>query len=365
MSYSFKGIRKTLWSAKGDPHALLVAAKGQKYADYREQWARTQNFEVETEYPTQLDFELNPSCNMKCPMCTWSAVETFGEGRQSWMPFDAYKRILDEVGDRVLSVNLNHVNEPLIRKDIPDFVKYAVSKGVMEVMFNTNGMLLTEDMSRRLIAAGLTKLSVSIDAVTQATYDKVRVGGVFRQILDNIETFLRVRDEMDTALPLLKVTFLRLKINEDELPGFMETWRQKADLISIQNPVNPFDGSLGAERERELGLSRPADTDGKPGGAHVEIEYQKEPRRCPQPFQRMIVRADGTVHPCCNFRGVELVMGNVFESGVHAVWNSEGMRTLRELQKSGRYYENDVCRRCLENASEEAPDPDRVAVSVR
>lgn len=344
MSYTYEGIRKTLWSAKGDPHAVLIAAKGEKYAAYREQWRRTQNFELETEMPTQLDFELNPSCNMKCPMCPWSAVEGFGEGRQSWMPFEDYKAIIDEVGGRVMSINLNHVNEPLIRKDLPDFVAYAISKGIMEVMFNTNGMLLTEEMSRRLIEAGLTKLSVSIDAITQETYDKIRVGGNFEKILDNIEVFLQVREEMSADYPLLKVTFLRLTTNEHELPAFLEIWRDRAELISIQNPVNPFDGFLGAERNAELGLMRPA-------------EKSVEDRRCPQPFQRMTIRADGTVHPCCGFRGVDLIMGNVFASGVEAVWNGESMKRLRGLQKAGRYHENEVCRKCIENATEGAPDP--------
>lgn len=361
MSYTYKGIRKTLWSQKEDPHAVLIAAKGEKYAAYREQWRRTQNFELETEMPTQLDFELNPSCNMKCPMCTWSVVESFGEGRQSWMSFEDYKKIIDEVGDRVMSINLNHVNEPLIRKDLPDFVAYAVSKGIMEVMFNTNGMLLTEEMSRRLIEAGLTKLSVSIDAITQETYDKIRVGGNFQKILNNIEVFLRVREEMGADYPLLKVTFLRLTINEHELPAFLETWCDRAELISIQNPVNPFDGSLGEQRDVELGLNRlPENPVGREARGHVEVEYEKEARRCPQPFQRMTVRVNGTVHPCCNFRGVDLIMGNVFASGVEAVWNGESMKRLRGLQKSGRYHENEVCRKCIENATEGAPDPLKV-----
>ena len=86
----------------------------------------------------------------------------------------------------VYSINLNYVNEPLIRKDIPQFVSYAVQKGIPEVMFNTNGVLLKPDMSEALIDAGLTKLSVSLDASTEETCAKIRVGSDFGKVMENI-----------------------------------------------------------------------------------------------------------------------------------------------------------------------------------
>lgn len=359
MPYSNKNLRKTLWSGKGDPHGVVAAAKGDRYWAYREQWARTQAFEVVTEYPTQLDIELNPSCNMKCPMCTWSAVETFGPGRSSWMPFERFKAVIDEVAGKVLAVNLNYVNEPLIRKDIPDFVRYAADKGMMDIMFNTNGMLLTREMSRRLIEAGLTKLSVSLDAATEPTYDKIRIGGDFKKVLKNIEDFLDVRAELGATLPLLKVTFVRMKINEAELPGFLDRWRDVADLISVQSPSVPFDTPSDALRRDFIGLPERTEESDK-----VEVEYEKSGRRCQAPFQRMTIRYNGDTLPCCHFRGVDLVMGNVFQDGVQAVWQSSAMRTLREQQKAGRQ-ENEVCRKCFENAINIAPDPGSIVGQPR
>ena len=89
-----RSSQKTLWSPKNDPHQPLIEEKGQRYKDYRAQWAETLKLEKVTEMPTQLDFELNPSCNLKCPMCTWSAVKSFGKGSESWMSFEFYKKIL-------------------------------------------------------------------------------------------------------------------------------------------------------------------------------------------------------------------------------------------------------------------------------
>ena len=174
MDYKYKdnSTKKILYSKGRDPHLHLEKVKGKKYQEYRNQWIETGRFNLETDYPTQIDFELNPSCNLKCPMCTWSAVKTFGKGRESWMPLKAYKKIINQINKKVMSVNLNYINEPLIRKDIVDFIKYTSNKGIMEIMFNTNGTLLTKNLSEKLIKSGLTKLSVSIDAFTKKTYDK-------------------------------------------------------------------------------------------------------------------------------------------------------------------------------------------------
>src|SRR5690349_3609198 len=55
-----------------DPYTVLSEIFGEKFKEYRQQWERVSNFELETDFPLQLDFELNYSCNLRCPMCTWS-----------------------------------------------------------------------------------------------------------------------------------------------------------------------------------------------------------------------------------------------------------------------------------------------------
>jgi len=156
MPYVHKGWRKSLFSPNEDPHQILIEEIGLGYAEYRKEWEQTTTLEVERGYPVQLDFELNVSCNLKCPMCTWSAEATHGQGKRSWMDVELYKQLVAEgVKHGLRAVNLNYVNEPLIRRDLPQFVKYARDVGVVEVMFNTNGLLLTDELARELIQAGL------------------------------------------------------------------------------------------------------------------------------------------------------------------------------------------------------------------
>lgn len=344
MAYVHKGWRKSLYSPKGDPHTILMEEIGPEFAEYRKEWEETTKLNMVREYPVQLDFELNFSCNLKCPMCTWSAVETHGLGKDSWMSFEFYQHIVTEgIKHGLRAVNLNYVNEPLVRRDIAKFVKFARDAGAVEVMFNTNGLLLTDDLTRELIEAGLTKLSFSIDAFTKETYDKVRVGGDYEKVMKIMHRFLEIRDEMKSRLPLFKLTFLKMSVNSHELEDFLSYWEDKAELFSIQNLHNPFDGELMEQKNSYFVNSGPRKVEGSP--------------RCSAPFQRMTVRADGSVLPCCNMRAADkLIVGDAHKTEVHTIWNSEEMLKIREIHKEGRYYENPICKACVENSDSWAPE---------
>ena len=41
-----------------------------KYDEYRKQWDEATKLNLVTDFPLQIDFELNYSCNFTCPMCT-------------------------------------------------------------------------------------------------------------------------------------------------------------------------------------------------------------------------------------------------------------------------------------------------------
>ena len=208
-----------------NPDEIVAEVKGPAFAAYRERWKRVSDMAEVTEYPTHLVFELNHSCNMRCPMCTWSAEANKNLGKDAWFELERYRQIIDDgVARGLCSVALNAINEPLLRPDLPKFVAYARDAGVLDIIIHTNGMLLTETMSRALVEAGLTKLMVSLDAVSQSTYDRIRVGGDLVRVKANIERFLAVRNQLGARLPVLCVNFVKMSLNEAELPAFVEAW---------------------------------------------------------------------------------------------------------------------------------------------
>jgi radical SAM protein with 4Fe4S-binding SPASM domain len=317
----------------------FAEAKGvERWTAYRRAWEAYCSLEREETFVPHLEFELNYSCNLRCPMCTW-AVEKFSDRKKDWMPFESFERILAEaVASGTKSVRLCYVNEPLIRSDIDQFVRRCAELGVVDILITSNGTLLTKAMSRKLIEAGLTKLNVSLDAVTAETYDKIRVGGDFNKTLANIEDFLEIRLEMGRKLPKLRVTFCRTKLNEHEHQAFIDYWKDKADSLGIQNAMNPFaEGRFKDDSRKDLFF----------------LEGHKPPAkyRCQEPFKRMTVRGNGDVIGCCSLGATNLVVGDWRRNTLTEIWNGEKMRELRRMHKSGEYYRNPICKACVENIS--------------
>ena len=132
-----------------------------KYDEYRKQWEEATKLNLVTDFPLQIDFELNYSCNFTCPMCTWNAESLEEKGQQTWFDFEVFKEVIDDgVSKGLKSIRFNYINEPLIRKDIVKFISYAHQAGIIDTYFSTNGSLLSDDITLTVIAS-LTFLSLN------------------------------------------------------------------------------------------------------------------------------------------------------------------------------------------------------------
>jgi len=336
------------------------AVDPQAYDEYRRMWDATSKLELETDFPLQLDFELNYSCNFSCPMCTWNAETTSRFGKDKWFPFEVWTELIDEAISKGLkSIRLNQINEPLIRGDIAKFVKYARDAGILDIYFSTNGSLLTEKVSRELIEAGLMRIQVSLDAATKETYDKIRIGGNYHKILQNIDRFLEIRDEMGSQLPTLRVNFVKTPENVHELDDFVKLWENKADFVGVQDLLGIVEAFDKSKKET--------------------YDADKEDFKCAQPFQHMTVRSNGHILPCCSFfgpdtpvaklkhgvEGIEMIgedgilvneetqekISKLMVMSIEEAWNCDEMRFIRAIHKVGEYWKHPVCKRCVQSTS--------------
>lgn len=318
----------------------FIESKGaEQWNSYRENWEKCSRLEIETKYPSHLELELNYSCNLRCPMCTWS-TETTVEKKEDWFTFEDYKKLIKEaVSKGTKSIRLCYINEPLIRQDIDQFIKYASDVGILDIIITTNGTLLTKEMSKKLIESGLTKINLSLDAITEETYEKIRVGGDLKTTVKNIHDFMEIRKNMKLKLPKLRLSFVRSKINDHEYEQFIDYWKDKVDSLGAQTLLDPFgDGKFKNSAKKD----------------EIALKNTKPPPKkfyCPEPFKRMTLRGNGDVLGCCSFYAVDLVMGNWKKESLDEIWNGEKMKKLREMHKNGDYSKNPACKSCIENVS--------------
>ncbi|MBD3426547.1 MAG: radical SAM protein [Candidatus Omnitrophica bacterium] len=315
---------------KASPDEILSAELGPQYTEYRKKWGRVSECRLEQDYPLHLNFEIFYGCNLRCSMCILS--KPIGERGYKTEPekrisFDKYKEIIDEGVKRGLcAVQLNGHNEPLLQDDLTEYIQYARNSGIIDIYLITNATLLTPEKAEELLSSGLTQIKFSMDSVLKETYEKLRVGGNFEKTLENINTFLQMKKKMKKILPVTRVSFVKTPENKSEVNDFIGYWSDRVDYITVQDMVDPF---VVDEAVSEGSLNN-----------------KKNLSKCSMPYQRMFIRNNGDVSPCCSTYGFQLPVGNVYESSIYEIWNGKRLSTLRK-RINGPFEKQPIpCRKC-------------------
>lgn len=297
-------------------------------------WQQSSRFMVEPSFPLQINFELNATCNLKCPMCPIS-LESNSDKRQVF-PFEIYKKIIDEGSNKGLrAVRLNHINEPLLRNDLEDFICYAKSKGILDIYLSTNGLLLTKQRAKSIIESGLDRIQISLDALSEPIYKQMRPGSNYKKVQENVLYFIELKKQMQSLVPLIRVNFVRTEINEHELPAFIEFWRDKVDMIGAQEMIK-----IASAKDLKS-----------------RTTTKMETFHCAYPNQLLVITAEGNVLPCCTFHADTMPMGNLFAEmkknpnfSLTAFWQHPQIQKLRTIHKNGEYKSHPVCKKCVEDS---------------
>lgn len=283
------------------------------------------SYELELEhaptFPDRIYVESTNVCNLDCIMCpTGLHIDTRPKGYMDW---DLYTSIIDEIAPFAEAVVLHSWGEPLLHKRIIDMITYAKERGVW-VETSTNATLLTEEVGRKLIDAGLDRVYLSMDGLTKETYEKVRVGGNFESVLGNIERFLELKDELGSPMEA-DIQIVRLSETDSEVEAFVRRWRDsRADLINIKEL-----DTWGGQIDEVMDLA--ADDD------QVDVSVNLERRPCPNLWYHCHIHWDGVLVSCSRDYDAVTPLGNVKNGGVLKTWHGARMQKMRQWHATGNF----------------------------
>jgi cyclic pyranopterin phosphate synthase len=176
---------------------------------------------------TDLRISITDRCNYKCVYCrTGSVGALFPE-----MPFAEYLRIARVfAGLGIRKVRITG-GEPLLRRGVVEFVRELAGLRTqdgepLELAITTNGHLLAE-LARPLKGAGLSRVTVSMDAVEPGSFARLtRVPNGFSAVLEG------VRAARDAGLRPVKVNCVLLRgYNDDQIVPFAHFARQEGVVV--------------------------------------------------------------------------------------------------------------------------------------
>ena len=276
------------------------------YKEYRRKWKENPENFIVGGFPLHLDIESTNACNLECPFCTFGVADKETRGKMDW---DIYKRIIDEGREYHLpSIKLSIRGEPLLHPRLAEMVGYAKESGILDVHFNTNGVLLTKEISEKLIGAGLDRVSISFEGTTKEIYEKNRIGARYENVIENIESLIHCKQANRGNHPRIRIQSVLLPEMEGKLDEYVRFWKEK-----------------GVDEIAYLDLEKEPEND----------ENLSYPWVCPQLWQRVSIWYDGTVLPCVHDTYGLMKIGNVKDSRIADEWEGELEIAYRNLHKNG------------------------------
>ena len=172
-----------------------------------------------------LSFDVDRSCQLKCPSCRADVIYY-----KNILEDDlAIKMITEEVIEEfdkgnIQYLNMNSAGDPLISPAclyVLDKVK-GVEK-FSEIHLHTNGLKLTENWwnKHENLHHMIKHLQISLDAGNQESYEKVRLGGKWETISENLKFIGEKLPQIDTTINLITQ-----KENYKSIPEFIEIGRK-------------------------------------------------------------------------------------------------------------------------------------------
>ena len=261
--------------------------------------------------------EITNICNRNCSFCPGT------KRPHRAMTLDEFKTVAGALVGITDYIYFHVMGEPLTHKLLPDFIKYAAAKG-FKCCITTNGTLV-KSRGAELIASGVYKVNLSVHSFEEGEDDE------YNRYINELCEFA----DMASGAGVLTVLRLwnkghdggrndkTLEILKKRLDGEWK-WGTRGARIRHKLHLEYGDRFEWPDREAPLGTDRVF---------------------CYGLRDHFGILSDGTVIPCCLDREGVINLGNVFETPLAEILDSERAKNILE-GFDRRCAVEDLCRRC-------------------
>jgi len=292
--------------------------------------------------PFSLSIEPTTACNLACPECP-SGLKQFSRPTGKLL-LKAHKKMLDEVESSVFYINYYFQGEPFLNPDFLELIKEAKKRKIYTAT-STNAHFIDEKTSKDIVESGLDRLIISIDGLSQQTYEGYRKKGDLNKVIQGSKHLIKAKKELKSKTPYLIFQFLAVRYNEHEIPkilefgkgiGVNETRIKTAQIYNYKNGSDLITKDLKYSRYK-------LNSDGTYSLKH------KLNNHCWRMWSGAVITWDGIVVPCCFDKDAKHQMGNVLEQNFNTIWNNKKYQHFRHLLLNNRS-SIDICQNCTEGA---------------
>ena len=310
--------------------------------------------------PLQVNVPLIAGCNIRCVMC--SLAHMTEEERRALlkrrMGGEVFTKLEREVFPYVENVFFGIGGEPTLHPEFPEFVRRAAEAGP-KVEVTTNGLQLRAPRIAEACASYVDSLVISMDGATKSTFEEIREGACWEELLDGIRWMVERREKTSDSPLRLAVNYTLMRRNIDEFPSIVSlahelgiekvtaehllvTDDSLAEQSLFHTPEHSDEKVLEAvERARALGMEIGVPDlfhmDSAPHGIEGGVIRNVRPRDLPGdvPYCHLlgysaVVMPDGEVMPCSHPEAEHRFrMGSLRDEPFRDIWYDDRYQTLR------------------------------------
>lgn len=283
-------------------------------------------------FPSQVIIDVTEVCNLACVHCPHPEFKKSEYYDARYLDPALNTRIVDEIRDcgagQTQYVRYSSEGEPLVHPKGYEMIEYAARNSGVFVTLTTNGTIMNEKRTCRLLDSGVHMIDISIDAMTPETYARVRVNGDLNVTRANVLNLLAWIRRSGSPTKVV-VSFIEQPQNRHEADAFETYWKEQGvDAVVIRR----LHSAAGAV----VDIAR-----------LMRAEQKHELRRpCVYPWERLVLNPRGYLAFCPAdwTHGSSIV--DYRETTVAATWQSDFYRKLRAAHLSGDYCAHRFCGQC-------------------
>lgn len=287
--------------------------------------------------PWNLHVELSNICNANCIFCAYQY-----QSRPEKIMADAvYRKALDDYcalggGDLMLTVS---VGDPAVDPNLIRRIEQARARPeIASIETITNAIALKSGQVEALLQSGLSRLQISTAPLDEALYAEIFRSKSYAHMKRIVRLLLEKNLELGCPVEIKLAFRGNLSMQEAlSLPDYEEI-RHLPHQVEFNTDYDSWTGQI-----------RPEDL---LAGMHLRPLSRLEKEPCYWFYDGPIVYVDGRVGLCgCRDFNAdsELIVGNIMDSALLEIWQSQAVQALRGRFRTGDFPA--ICRKCTTYAN--------------
>lgn len=286
-------------------------------------------YNIRPPFPRNMMIELTNICNHNCIFCGYNKMRRKKGQCDKKFIFEIIEQAYSE-GTR--EVGFYMIGEPLLCKELEEYVLKAKELGYTYIYITTNGAMANIDRMKKLLDAGLNSVKFSINAAKKETYKKVHGKDDYEKVRENIYNLSNYVREQKKDVSIF-ISFIENELNKNEVEELKREFSSYVDKIYIFPCANQGGGMMeliekGIVKRNEL----------KKGS---EIP-------CPMLFNRLHITYEGYLDACCVDTNNYMAVLDLHLVTLKEAWYSNEMIELRKQHLEGKI-DSIACYNCVYN----------------